>query len=167
VRVAAKDELSAGEDPFPLIERVVDEAIAATSAEAVGAMSEALAMTVDYLKTRKQFGVPIGSFQALQHRASDMVVALEQARSMMMLATMMASEDNGRERAKAISAAKVQIGRSARFIGQQSIQLHGGIGMTMEYKLGHLFKRLTMIDVLFGDADYHLEKLSSSDGLIG
>jgi pimeloyl-CoA dehydrogenase small subunit len=167
VRVAAKDELSAGEDPFPLIERVVDEAIAATSAEAVGAMSEALDMTVDYLKTRKQFGVPIGSFQALQHRASDMVVALEQARSMMMLATMMASEDNGRERAKAISAAKVQIGRSARFIGQQSIQLHGGIGMTMEYKLGHLFKRLTMIDVLFGDADYHLEKLSSSDGLIG
>jgi pimeloyl-CoA dehydrogenase small subunit len=167
VRVAAKDELAGDEDPFPLIERVIDEAIAATSAEAVGAMSEALAMTVDYLKTRKQFGVPIGSFQALQHRASDMVVALEQARSMMMLATMMASEDNGRERAKAISAAKVQIGRSAKFIGQQSIQLHGGIGMTMEYKLGHLFKRLTMIDILFGDADYHLEKLSRSDGLIG
>jgi pimeloyl-CoA dehydrogenase small subunit len=167
VRVPAKDELSAGEDPFPLIERVIDEAIAATSAEAVGAMSEALDMTVDYLKTRKQFGVPIGSFQALQHRASDMVVALEQARSMMMLATMMAGENKAGERAKAISAAKVQIGRSARSIGQQSIQLHGGIGMTMEYKLGHLFKRLTMIDVLFGDADYHLEKLSKSDGLIG
>jgi alkylation response protein AidB-like acyl-CoA dehydrogenase len=79
---------------------------------------------------------------------------------------MMAGEANANERRKAISAAKVQIGRSARFVGQQSVQLHGGIGMTMEYKLGHLFKRLTMIDILFGDADYHLEQLSRSDGLI-
>jgi pimeloyl-CoA dehydrogenase small subunit len=167
VRVEEKDVLATGENALPLIERVIDEAIAATSAEAVGAMSEALTMTVDYLKTRKQFGVAIGSFQALQHRAADMVVALEQARSMMMLATMMSGEENARERGKAISAAKVQIGRSARFVGQQSIQLHGGIGMTMEYKLGHLFKRLTMIDIMFGDADYHLERLSRSDGLIG
>jgi pimeloyl-CoA dehydrogenase small subunit len=165
VRVEQKDGLADG-DAFPLIERVVDEAIAALSAESVGAMSAALEMTVEYLKTRKQFGVAIGSFQALQHRASDMVVALEQARSMMMLATMMAGEANANERRKAISAAKVQIGRSARFVGQQSVQLHGGIGMTMEYKLGHLFKRLTMIDILFGDADYHLEQLSRSDGLI-
>jgi pimeloyl-CoA dehydrogenase small subunit len=165
VRVEQKDVLADG-DAFPLIERVVDEAIAALSAESVGAMSAALEMTVEYLKTRKQFGVAIGSFQALQHRASDMVVALEQARSMMMLATMMAGEANANERRKAISAAKVQIGRSARFVGQQSVQLHGGIGMTMEYKLGHLFKRLTMIDILFGDADYHLEQLSRSDGLI-
>jgi pimeloyl-CoA dehydrogenase small subunit len=167
VRVEPQDVIGHPEAAYPLIERVVDEAIAALSAEAVGAMSEALEMTVDYLKTRKQFGVPIGSFQALQHRASDMVVALEQARSMMMLATMMAGEDNAAERRKAISAAKVQIGRSARFIGQQAIQLHGGIGMTMEYKLGHLFKRLTMIDIAFGDADYHLERLSRGEGLIG
>jgi pimeloyl-CoA dehydrogenase small subunit len=166
VRVEPRDVLGDPEGALPLIERVVDEAIAAICAEAVGAMSEALEMTVDYLKTRKQFGVPIGSFQALQHRASDMVVALEQARSMMMLATMMAGEDNAVERRKAISAAKVQIGRSARFIGQQAIQLHGGIGMTMEYKLGHLFKRLTMIDIAFGDADYHLEHLGASDGLL-
>jgi pimeloyl-CoA dehydrogenase small subunit len=166
VRVEHKDVLADGENAFPLIERVVDEAIAALSAESVGAMSAALEMTVEYLKTRKQFGVAIGSFQALQHRASDMVVALEQARSMMMLATMMAGETNANERRKAISAAKVQVGRSARFVGQQSVQLHGGIGMTMEYKLGHLFKRLTMIDILFGDADYHLEQLSRSDGLI-
>jgi pimeloyl-CoA dehydrogenase small subunit len=165
VRVEQKDVLADG-DAYPLIERVVDDAIAALSAESVGAMSAALEMTVEYLKTRKQFGVAIGSFQALQHRASDMVVALEQARSMMMLATMMAGEANANERRKAISAAKVQIGRSARFVGQQSVQLHGGIGMTMEYKLGHLFKRLTMIDILFGDADYHLEQLSRSDGLI-
>jgi pimeloyl-CoA dehydrogenase small subunit len=167
VRVEPQDVIGDPEGAYPLIERVVDEAIAASSAEAVGAMGEALDMTVDYLKTRKQFGVPIGSFQALQHRASDMVVALEQARSMMMLATMMAGEENATERRKAISAAKVQVGRSARFVGQQAIQLHGGIGMTMEYKLGHLFKRLTMIDVMFGDADYHLERLSQSDGLIG
>jgi pimeloyl-CoA dehydrogenase small subunit len=167
VRVEPEDVLAGDEDAFPLMERVVDEAIAALSAEAVGAMSEALEMTVDYLKTRKQFGVPIGSFQALQHRASDMVVALEQARSMMMLATMMAGEENASERRKAISAAKVQIGRSLRFIGQQAIQLHGGIGMTMEYKLGHLFKRLSMIDIAFGDADHHLERLSRGDGLIG
>jgi pimeloyl-CoA dehydrogenase small subunit len=167
VRVEPQNAIGEPEGALALIERVVDEAIAATSAEAVGAMSEALEMTVDYLKTRKQFGVPIGSFQALQHRASDMVVALEQARSMMMLATMMSAEENAGERRKAISAAKVQIGRSARFIGQQSIQLHGGIGMTMEYKLGHLFKRLTMIDIAFGDADYHLERLSQGEGLIG
>jgi pimeloyl-CoA dehydrogenase small subunit len=167
VRVEPQNVLGDPEGAYPLIERVVDEAIAAISAEAVGAMSEALDMTVDYLKTRKQFGVAIGAFQALQHRASDMVVALEQARSMMMLATMMASDDNSAERRKAVSAAKVQIGRSARFIGQQSIQLHGGIGMTMEYKVSHLFKRLTMIDIAFGDADYHLERLSQSDGLIG
>ena len=86
---------------------------------------------------------------------------------MMMLATMMAGEENATERRKAISAAKVQIGRSAGFIGQQAIQLHGGMGMTMEYKVGHLFKRLTMIDLAFGDADYHLEQLSRGEGLIG
>jgi alkylation response protein AidB-like acyl-CoA dehydrogenase len=167
VRVDKQGVIGDPEAAYPLIERVADEAIAALGAEAVGAMGDALETTVEYLKTRKQFGVPIGSFQALQHRASDMVVALEQARSMMMLATMMAGEENVGERRKAISAAKVQIGRSARFIGQQSIQLHGGIGMTMEYKLGHSFKRLTMIDLAFGDADYHLERLSRSEGLIG
>src|SRR6202008_4799538 len=105
-----------------------------------------------YLKTRKQFGVPIGAFQVLQHRASDMLIALEQARSMAAFATMMAEEPDPVERRKAIAAAKVQIGRSARFVGQQAIQLHGGIGMTMEYKAGHYFKRLTMIDMAFGDA---------------
>ena len=122
-------------------------------------------ITTDYLKTRKQFGVAIGSFQALQHRASDMVVALEQARSMMYFATMMAGDADARERAKAISAAKAQIGRSARFIGQQATQLHGGIAMTYEYKLGHLFKRLTMIDLAYGDADYHLRRLGDQTSL--
>lgn len=151
---------------FPLIERVVDMAMAALSAEAVGAMAAMHELTVDYMKTRKQFGVTIGGFQVLQHRAADMLIALEQARSMAMLATMMAAEDDVRERRQAISAAKVQIGRSGRFIGQQAIQIHGGIGMTMEYSVGHYFKRVTAIDTLFGDADYHLGLLAESGGLV-
>ncbi len=165
VRVEPQNILGHPEGGLPVIERAVDETIAALSAEAVGAMSEALAMTVEYMKTRKQFGVAIGSFQALQHRASDMVVALEQARSMMYLATMSASEEDPGERAKAISAAKAQIGRSAKFISQQAVQLHGGIAMTYEYKAGHLFKRLTMIDAAFGDADLHLRKLADQGSL--
>ncbi len=165
VRVEPANVLGSPEGGLPVIERAVDETIAALSAEAVGAMSEALAMTVEYMKTRKQFGVAIGSFQALQHRASDMVVALEQARSMMFFATMSAAEDNAAERAKAISAAKVQIGRSAKFIGQQAVQMHGGIAMTFEYKVGHLFKRLTMIDAAFGDADLHVRRLGDRGSL--
>jgi alkylation response protein AidB-like acyl-CoA dehydrogenase len=165
VRVASEDVIGDPEGAGDIIERVVQEAIAALCAEAVGAMAEATDITVDYLKTRKQFGVPIGSFEALQHRAADMVVALEQARSMMMFATMMVGEPNPNERARAISAAKIQIGRSAKFIGQQATQLHGGIAMTYEYKLGHLFKRLTMIDLAFGDADAHLKRLGDQDSL--
>jgi pimeloyl-CoA dehydrogenase small subunit len=165
VRVEPEDVLGDPEQALPVIVRAVDETIAALSAEAVGAMSEALAMTVEYMKTRKQFGVTIGSFQALQHRAADMTVALEQARSMMYLATMMAGEEDAKERAKSISAAKVQIGRSARFIGQQAVQIHGGIGMTYEYKVGHLFKRLTMIDAAYGDADLHVRKLADLGSL--
>ena len=154
-----------GEDGFPLIERVIDAAIAALCAEAVGAMGAMHELTVEYLKTRKQFGVPIGTFQVLQHRAVDMFVALEQARSMAYFATMMAEEQNAAERRKAIAAAKVQVGRSIRFVGQQAIQLHGGIGMTMEYKVGHYFKRATMIDTLYGDADHHLAELARLGGL--
>jgi pimeloyl-CoA dehydrogenase small subunit len=167
VRVAGEDVIGDPEGAGAVIERVVEDAIAALCAEAVGAMTEAMEITTEYLKTRKQFGVAIGSFQALQHRAAEMVVALEQARSMMMFATMMVGEADAGERAKAISAAKTQIGRSAKFIGQQATQLHGGIAMTYEYKLGHLFKRLTMIDLAFGDADEHLRRLSERDGLFG
>ncbi|HJU17060.1 MAG TPA: acyl-CoA dehydrogenase family protein [Stellaceae bacterium] len=144
---------------LPLIERVTGEAVAALCAEAVGAMAAMHELTLDYLKTRRQFGREIGSFQVLQHRAVDMLIALEQARSMAMYATMMAGESDGAERRRALSAAKVQIGRSGRFIGQQAIQLHGGIGMTTEYKVGHYFKRVTMIDATFGDADHHLRAL--------
>jgi alkylation response protein AidB-like acyl-CoA dehydrogenase len=166
VRVGADAVIGEPGNAFPLIERVTDAAIAALCAEAVGAMGAMHELTVEYLKTRKQFGVPIGSFQVLQHRAVDMFVALEQARSMAYFATMMAEEPNAGERRKAISAAKVQIGRSIRFVGQQAIQLHGGIGMTMEYKVGHYFKRATMIDTLYGDADHHLTELARLGSVI-
>ena len=165
VRVAPQDVLGSPGGALPAIEQAVDEALAALAAEAVGAMFEALTMTVDYLKTRKQFGVTIGSFQALQHRASDMIVALEQARSMMFLAAMAAGEEDAIERAKTMSAVKTQIGRSAKFIGQQAVQMHGGIAMTHEYKVGHLFKRLTMIDTAFGDADVHIRRLADRSSL--
>ncbi|MGE0749451.1 MAG: acyl-CoA dehydrogenase family protein [Variibacter sp.] len=151
---------------LPLIERVVDEARAALCAEAVGAMEAMHALTVEYLKTRKQFGVTIGSFQALQHRAVDMFVALEQARSMAMLAAMTAQDADPAARSKIISAAKAQIGRSGKFVGEQAVQLHGGVGMTMELKVGHYFKRVTMIDTLFGDADHHLSRLAEAGGII-
>ena len=166
VRVSAEAVIGDPENGLPLVERVVDDAIAALAAEAVGAMAAMHELTVDYLKTRRQFGVPIGAFQALQHRAVDMLIALEQARSMAYLATMMAAEDDAPERRRAMSAAKVQIGRSGRFVGQQAVQLHGGIGMTMEYKVGHYFKRVTAIDMLFGDADEHLARLAELGGLV-
>ncbi|HXC14896.1 MAG TPA: acyl-CoA dehydrogenase [Stellaceae bacterium] len=164
VKVGPEAVLGEPEAGLSLIERVVDEGIAALCAEAVGAMTVMHELTVEYLKTRRQFGREIGSFQVLQHRAVDMLVALEQARSMVMFATMMAAEENAAERRNALSAAKVQIGRSGKFVGQQAIQLHGGIGMTMEYKVGHFFKRVTMIDTMFGDADHHLRELARRGG---
>jgi pimeloyl-CoA dehydrogenase small subunit len=167
VKVGADAVLGEPGNAFSLIEQAGDIAIAALAAEAVGAMSAMHEITVDFLKQRKQFGVPIGNFQVLQHRAGDMLIALEQARSMAMLATMMTEETNAEERRKSISAAKVQIGRSAKIVGQSAIQLHGGIGMTMEYKVGHYFKRVTMIDTMFGDADYHLAALARMGGVIG
>jgi pimeloyl-CoA dehydrogenase small subunit len=166
VEVGADAAIGDPEDSLALIEQVVDDARIAMCAEAVGAMDESLKSTVEYLKTRTQFGVPIGCFQVLQHRAADMFVAVEQARSMSMFATMAADFDDAKERASAVAAAKVQIGKSAKFVGQQAIQLHGGIGMTMEAKIGHYFKRLTMIENTFGDTDYHLRRVSEQGGLV-
>ncbi len=149
-----------------MISRVADEAVAALCAEAVGCFERMHALTLEYLNTRKQFGTTIGSFQALQHRAVDMFVELEQSRSMTMYASMLATEDDALERARAVSAAKVQIGESAKLIGREAIQLHGGVGMTMEFAIGHYFKRTTMIDVLFGDANHHLKRLAQMGGLV-
>jgi pimeloyl-CoA dehydrogenase small subunit len=155
-----------GGNGFVVLERVIDEAIAALAAEGVGAMAALHDLTVDYLKTRKQFGVAIGSFQVLQHRSVDMFTALEQARSMAFYGTMMAGDPDAAERCKAMSATKVQIGKSGRYVGQEAIQLHGGIGMTMEYKAGHYFKRLTMIELAYGDTSHHLRQLAHLGGLI-
>src|SRR6516165_926855 len=166
VRVEPEGVLGEPEAALPLVEHVVDEALAALCAEAVGAMAVMHETTVDYLKTRRQFGREIGSFQILQHRAVDMLIALEQARSMALLATMMVEDSNPSDRHRSIAAAKVQIGRSGKLVGQQAIQLHGGIGMTMEYKVGHYFKRVTAIDTTFGDADHHLAEVGRLGGLI-
>ena len=153
------------EDALPLIEWVVDEAIAATCAEAVGAMETLRDLTVDYLKTRQQFGQAIGAFQALQHRAADMLVATEQARSMTMYAAMMVQDPDPAARGIALSAAKALVGRLADQLGKEAIQLHGGIAMTEEYKAGHYFKRLSMLGVLFGDVDHHLRRVVAAGGL--
>jgi pimeloyl-CoA dehydrogenase small subunit len=165
VRVSGDAVLS--DNALQAIEHVADEAIAALCAEAVGCMQVMHETTLEYLKTRQQFGRPIGSFQVLQHRSVDMLVALEQARSMAMFAAVIAEETDPVQRRRAMAAAKAQIGRSGKHVGQEAIQLHGGIGMTMEYKVGHYFKRMTMIDMMFGNADEHLQTLAKLGGLFG
>lgn len=154
-----------GEDSLGLVELVTDEAIAALCAEACGAMKVANTQTVEYSKTRKQFGTPIGKFQVLQHRMADMFIEAEQSVSMTYMATLKLDEDEV-ARKKAASAAKVRIGQGGRFVGQQSIQIHGGMGMTDELAIGHYFKRLTMIDSELGNVDHHLKRyteLSAAD----
>jgi alkylation response protein AidB-like acyl-CoA dehydrogenase len=147
-----------------ILERVFADATAALVAEAVGAMAETFDVTVDYLKTRQQFGVAIGSFQALQHRAVDMLMQLELSRSMAILAALSLEIDDA-QRSRNISAAKAQIGKAGRLIGQDAVQMHGAIGITAEYKVGHAFKRLTAIDVLLGDRDWHLARLVAMRGV--
>jgi alkylation response protein AidB-like acyl-CoA dehydrogenase len=133
--------------------------VAALCAEGLGLMSLMLEATVDYAKQRQQFGVPIGSFQALQHRMAEMYSELELARSMAYFAAMtLEGETDPRARAHGISAAKVQVARSGRFVGQGAIQIHGGIGMSEEYKVGHYFKRMTMVERLLGDTTFHLNR---------
>lgn len=167
VRISAADVIGDPGGAFPIISRVADEAIAALCAEAVGCFAKMQAITLDYLKTRKQFGTTIGTFQVLQHRAADMFIELEQSRSITLYATMLASDDDVSKRERAVSAAKAQIGQSVKVLGRQAIQLHGGIGMTMEYAIGHYFKHITMIETLFGDVDYHLSRLAALGGLFG
>lgn len=167
VRVSNDALIGAAGDAFPIIERVAHEAIAFMAAEAVGAMEAALQITVDFLKTRQQFGVALSTFQALQHRCAEMFVAAEQSRSMAIFAAMRVADDNAIERAKAMSATKVQIGKAANFVGKQAIQVHGGIGVTEEYVIGHYFKRFTAMETIFGDTDFHLAALAKAGGLIG
>jgi alkylation response protein AidB-like acyl-CoA dehydrogenase len=157
VAVPAEALIGAEGEGLALIELVTDEAIAALCAEACGAMKVAHAMTVEYSRQRKQFGVPIGSFQVLQHRMVDMYTAYETAVSLTYLATLRLGSDE-RERKRAVSAAKVGVGQSARLIGQEAVQIHGGNGVTDEYAIGHFFKRLTIFDSEFGNVDHHLKR---------
>lgn len=166
VKIDAINRIGKENDAGVIIERALQEGMVALMAEAAGIMDALLALTVDYLKQRNQFGVAIGTFQALQHKAVDVMIAAEQARSMSYYAIMMLNNSDPEERSAALSAAKAQINKSARFVGQMSVQLHGGIGMTMEYIGAHYFRRLTMIEALFGSNDIHIENVVSYGKLV-
>ena len=152
-----------GEDgsALPVIESVIDRATAAVCAEAVGAMDVLRETTLEYLQMRKQFGVPIGTFQVLQHRSVEMMGNCEEARSLTLMATLSLDQDV-QARARAVSAAKVGIGTRGRHVGQEAIQMHGGMGMTDELKVGHYFKRVSMIDAMFGNTDHHLDRFGAA-----
>ena len=161
VEVPAGSRVGPEGNALPAIEAALDIGLAALCADAVGVMQALLDATVDYVRARQQFGQPIGRFQALQHRIADMLIHLEQARSMSYLAALRCTGEDAGERRRALSAAKVVIGQAARFVGQQSVQLHGGMGMTDELKVSHLFKRLTAAQLMFGDSDVHLQRYAA------
>lgn len=148
-------------DGLALLEEVVDYGTALLCAEAVGAIRYANEATLAYLKTRRQFGVPIGSFQALQHRMVDMLISYEQSRSMVCLACVKVDTAEAAERRRIMSAAKIKIADACRHVSQEAVQLHGGMGMTEDLKISHTFRRLTMIAQTFGDADHHLERFAA------
>jgi len=160
VAVGAADAIGPIGGALPLIEHALDRGIAALAAEATGAMVVVHDTTLDYMKTRKQFGVALSTFQALQHRLVDMFIHCEETRSMALKAALEVDNADPQARARTLSAVKVQIGKAGRAVGQEAVQLHGGMGMTDEYKIGHYFKRLSLIDTLFGDVDYHLERFA-------
>ncbi len=147
---------------LPIIERAVDRAIAALCAEAIGIINALNQATLNYLKTRKQFGVAIGTFQALKHKMADMLIAAEQSRSMAIIAAIHADAEDAADRRRAVSAAKAYIGQAGRLVGQYAVQMHGGMGVVDELIVSHYFKRLTMIDLSLGDADYHLASFSET-----
>ena len=156
VTVPASDLLGQEGQALAALETMIDRATLAVSAEAVGVMDTMLAKTVEYSKTRKQFGVAIGTFQALQHRMAEMFIECQLARSIVIMAAMKLDSTTDRnETAKAVAAAKSQVGRAMRKVGQESVQIHGGIGVTDELDVGHYFKRVTAIENLFGTTDYH------------
>ena len=161
VAVAREALIGAEGGGFALAEEVVDYATALVCAEAVGAIKYAHDATLQYLKERRQFGVPIGTFQALQHRMVDILISLEQARSIATLACVKVDTAEAAERRHVVSAAKIKIADAARHVSQEAVQLHGGMGMTEELKISHTFRRLTMIAQVFGDADHHLERFAA------
>src|SRR5256885_6550292 len=162
VRVGREALIGAEGSALDALVSVNDVAIAAACAEAVGALEALLQSTVAYSKSRKQFGVPIGSFQALQHRMVEMLIHVEQAKSMSYLASLRSDEKDRKERAKVMSAAKVIVGRACRTVGQEAVQIHGGMGMTEEFHASHYFRRLAALELSFGDTEHHLEKFARS-----
>ncbi|WP_109481701.1 acyl-CoA dehydrogenase [Paraburkholderia sp. C35] len=148
------------------LEHIADYATVLLCSEAIGALDALNAATVEYTKTRQQFGVPIARFQALQHRMVEMLIHTEQARSATYLAAVHYSSDDLDERRRAVSAAKVRVGQAARFVGQQAVQLHGGMGVTNEVAAAHLFKRLAIIETTLGDVDHHLARFAALPGFI-
>jgi alkylation response protein AidB-like acyl-CoA dehydrogenase len=161
VRVAADCVLGREGSAHAMLEAVVDEATLALSAEAVGIMQVMTEKTVEYAKSREQFGVPIGSFQALQHRMVDMLTACEQSYSLLLWACL-ANADNTEDARRSISAIKYQVGTAGKHVGQEAVQLHGGMGVTWELDIAHYFKRLTAINLMFGNADWHLDRLAAA-----
>ena len=161
VRVSADAMLGSSEDNLAIVEQVMDIATTALIAESVGAMEALQKSTLEYLKTRRQFGVPIGKFQALQHRMVDMLMYVEQSRSMAYLAAVKVQSNDVVERQRVVSAAKNAIGRYGRLIAQEAVQMHGGMGITDELSASHYFRRLTAIDATFGDADHHLSRFAA------
>ncbi len=149
---------------WDILEAGADYGAGLLCAEALGAMEALFEATLDYLKTRQQFGVPIGKFQALQHRMADMAIHLEQARSMALLAAVKLDGLDAAERRRMVSAAKYRVGEAARFIGQQAVQLHGGMGVTDELAAAHYFKRLSMIELTLGDRAHHLARFMAQPG---
>jgi alkylation response protein AidB-like acyl-CoA dehydrogenase len=164
VRVGPDAVIGAAGAGWDILEAAADYGAGLLCAEALGAIDALFAATLDYLKTRQQFGVPIGKFQALQHRMADMYVHLEQARSMALLAAVRLAEGNPAERRRAVAAAKYRVGQAARFVGQQAIQLHGGMGVTDELPASHYFKRLSTIELTLGDCDHHLARFIAQPG---
>ena len=160
VVVSKEDIVGEVDGGFQLLDSAIDKAILAISAEAVGAMEVLYKTTVEYTKTREQFGTAIGKFQVLQHRMVDMFMEYEQCKSLLYMATMK-HEEGAPDAKKAISGLKYQVGKAGKFIGQQAVQLHGGMGVTDELNVGHYFKRLTTVGTIFGNTDYHLKKYSS------
>jgi alkylation response protein AidB-like acyl-CoA dehydrogenase len=167
VKVDGAALIGAPGEGYQILDACLDYGAALLCAEALGAMEALFDATLDYLKTRTQFGAPIGKFQALQHRMADMFIHLEQARSMALLAAVKVGSDDAGERRAAVSAAKYRIGEAARFIGQQAVQLHGGMGVTNELPAAHHFKRLATIELSFGDGDHHLRRFMAQPGFAG
>ena len=164
VQVPASALIGAAGAGWDIIDAASDYGVTLLCAEAVGLMEAITGATLEYLKTRQQFGVPIGKFQVLQHRMAEMFMEMEQARSMATLAAVKVSSSDVEERRRTVSAAKARVGQAARYVGQQAVQLHGGMGVTNELPAAHMFKRLTMIEVSLGDTDHHLARFITQPG---